>query len=188
MGAAPSRLHLDLACHALAAGGVVAYPTEAVWGLGCEPLNHHACEHVLKMKRRRAAKGFILIAADFAHVTQFLAHIPRPKLKSALDTWPGPATWLLPAASWVPRYLTGGRGTLAVRITAHPLAAALCAAYGGPIVSTSANVSGHAPARTALAVQRAFGSRVDYVLHGETGGATRPTPIRELMTGKQVRA
>src|SRR6266850_8440648 len=133
----PTRLQLDLACHALAAGGVVAYPTEGVWGLGCEPLNRHACARVLKMKRRRAGKGFILIASDFAHVTQFLAHVPRPKLKPALASWPGPATWLLPAASWVPSHLTGGRDTLAVRVTAHPVASALCAAYGGPIVSTS---------------------------------------------------
>lgn len=183
-----SRLHLDLACHALAAGGVIAYPTEAVWGLGCEPLNRHACERLLALKRRAPRKGFILIAAEFSHVTQFLAHISRPKLKAAFASWPGPVTWLLPAAAWVPAHLTGGRNTLAVRITAHPVAAALCAAYGGPIVSSSANLSGNAPARTALKVQRAFGERVDYVLPGETGGAARPTTIRDLATGKLVRA
>jgi L-threonylcarbamoyladenylate synthase len=187
MGATPTRLHLDLACHALASGGVIAYPTEGVWGLGCEPLNQHACQRIVRMKRRGQHKGFILIASDFAQVAQFLAHISRPKLKPAFDTWPGPATWLLPAASWVPPYLTGRRDTLAVRITAHPVAAALCAQYGGPIVSTSANPSGRSPARTALQVQRQFGAAVDYILPGELGGARKPTPIRDLASGKLVR-
>jgi L-threonylcarbamoyladenylate synthase len=185
---APSRLQLDLACRALAAGGVIAYPTEGVWGLGCEPLNGHACERILALKRRPRAKGLIVIAADFSHVTHFLAHISRPKLKPALSSWPGAVTWLLPAAAWVPRYLTGGHDTLAVRITAHPVARALCAAYGGPMVSTSANLSGRAPARNALQVQRQFGASIDYLLAGKTGGAKGPTTIRDLATGKVVRA
>ena len=184
----PSRLHLELACHALAAGGVIAYPTEGVWGLGCEPLNLHACKRVLSLKRRVAGKGFILIASDFAQVEPFLGPLPRPKLKRVLAGWPGPLTWLLPAASWVPAHLTGGRRTLAVRVTAHPAARELCARYGGPIVSTSANASGHEPARTALQVQRQFGTRIDYLLPGALGGLDRPTPIRDFATGKAVRA
>jgi L-threonylcarbamoyladenylate synthase len=183
-----SRLHIDLACHALAAGGVIAYPTEGVWGLGCEPLNRHACARILRLKGRGARKGFILLASDFAQVTPFLAHVSKPKLAPALKTWPGPATWLLPAASWVPAHLTGGRDTLAVRVTAHPVARALCAQYGGPIVSTSANRAGRPPARTALAVQRRFGEALDYVLPGALGGLARPTPIRDLATGRLLRA
>jgi L-threonylcarbamoyladenylate synthase len=187
VGALPSRLHLDLACHALAAGGVIAYPTEGVWGLGCEPLNEGACDRIIRMKGRGRGKGFILIASDFAQVTPFLAHISRPKLKPAFKTWPGPATWLLPAAAWVPAYLTGGRDTLAVRVTAHPLSKALCAQYGGPIVSTSANVSGRAPLRSALHVQRQFGPKIDYLLNGALGGRTKPTPIRDLASGQVLR-
>ena len=184
----PSRLHLDLACHALASGGVIAYPTEGVWGLGCEPLNDKACRRVLSLKRRAAHKGVILIASEFAQVEPFLAELPRAKLKPVLASWPGPVTWLLPAASWVPKHLTGGRDTLAVRVTAHPLAGALCTRYGGPIVSTSANASGRAPALTMLQVQRQFGARVDYVLAGDVGGLDRPTQIRDLASGKTVRA
>lgn len=187
MGAMPSRLHLDLACHALAAGGVVAYPTEAVWGLGCEPLNRHACEKILSLKARAPKKGFILIASDYEQVAPFVRAVPREKLKPALKSWPGAVTWLMPAMGWVPEILTGGTDKLAVRVTAHPVAAALCAAYGGPIVSTSANLSGHPAARTAIKVQRAFGERLDYVLHGDTGGAARPTPIFDLATGAQLR-
>ena len=87
----------------------------------------------------------------------------------------------------MPGYLTGGRGTLAVRVTAHPAASALCAQYGGPIVSTSANATGRAPARTLLQVQRQFGSRLDYVLPGALGDLARPTPIRDLATKSVVR-
>jgi L-threonylcarbamoyladenylate synthase len=184
----PSRLQLDLACHALAAGGVIAYPTEGVWGLGCEPLNRHACRRVLALKRRAAAKGFILIASEFAQVEPFLAQLPRAKLAPVLKSWPGGVTWLLPAAAWVPRHLTGGRATLAVRVTAHPVARALCERYGGPIVSTSANASGHAPARTLLQVQRRFGAKVDYLLAGALGGLKNSTPIRDLASGAKVRA
>lgn len=187
MGATPSRLHLDLACHALAAGGVIAYPTEGVWGLGCEPLNAHACRRILALKRRAAGKGFILIASEFAQVEPFLAAVAPARLKPVRAGWPGPVTWLLPAASWVPRHLSGGRGTLAVRVTAHPVARALCARYGGPIVSTSANASGRRPARSALQVQRQFGSRIDYLLAGELGGLRGPTPIRDLASGRAVR-
>ncbi len=183
----PSRLHYDLACHALAGGGVIAYPTEAVWGIGCEPLNEHACRRVTRLKGRNAGKGYILVASEFAQVEPFLEPLSRTQLKPALASWPGPVTWLLPAASWVPAYLTGGRRTLAVRVTAHATASALCAQYGGPIVSTSANASGHAPARTLLQVQRQFGSRLDYVLPGALGGLARPTPIRDLATRKAVR-
>jgi len=167
---------------------VIAYPTEAVWGLGCEPLNVHACRRILTLKRRARAKGFILIASDFAQVAPFLATLPRAKLKPALQAWPGPVTWLLPAASWVPAYLTGARDTLAIRVTAHPVARALCSRYGGPIVSSSANRSGHAPAVTALQLQRQFGSTVDYVLPGALGNLRKPTPIRDLASGTVVRA
>lgn len=183
-----ARLHLDLACHALAAGGVIAYPTEGVWGLGCEPLNRHACERIVRMKGRGRGKGFILIASEFDQVLPFLAHISKPKLKPVFATWPGPVTWLLPAASWVPAHLTGGRDTLAVRVTAHALARALCAQYGGPVVSTSANASGRPPLRSLLHVQRQFGTRVDYILPGALGGRTKPTQIRDFATRNVVRA
>lgn len=159
-----------------------------MWGLGCEPLNEHACRRIVRLKRRGGRKGFILVASDYAQVQQFLAHISRPKLKRVFATWPGPVTWLLPAAAWVPKYLTGGRATLAVRVTAHPVAAALCAQYGGPIVSTSANVSGRAPARSALQVQRQFGDALDYLLPGALGGRSKPTQIRDFATGQVLRA
>ena len=184
----PSKLHINEACRALAAGGIVAYPTEAVWGLGCEPLNEHACLKLMLLKRRSDSKGFILIASDFEQLAPYLAQVPPKKLDAALATWPGPATWIVPASAHVPRWLTGGRDALAVRVTAHPVASALCRAYGGPLVSTSANVSGRPPARSALQVRAKLGHGLAYVLAGELGGRSAPTPIRDLMTGKLLRA
>lgn len=181
------RLALVRAVHALAAGGVVAYPTEGVWGLGCEPLNGHAFDRLLALKRRPLHKGVILIASDFAQVRPFVARLSESALQPALSSWPGPYTWLMPAAVGVPDYLTGGRDTLAVRVTAHPVAAALCSAYRGPIVSTSANISGRPAARNALRVRRSFGGALDALVPGETGGLTRPTPIRDLASGDLLR-
>lgn len=182
------RLALERASRILGAGGVLAYPTEAVWGLGCEPLNRHAFARLLALKRRPLHKGVILVAADFAQLRSYLAPLSAAALAPVLDSWPGPNTWLLPVAPGVPAWLTGGRATLAVRVTAHPVASALCHAYGGPIVSTSANVSARPPARSALQVRRYFGDRLDFILPGDTGGLARPTPIRELATGKLLRA
>lgn len=176
------RLHLATAARALAQGGIVAYPTEAVWGLGCEPLNRHACERLLALKRRSWRKGVILIAARYAELEPYAAPVPAKALNKALATWPGPATWLFPAAHWVPWWLTGGRDTIALRVTAHPVASALCARYGGALVSTSANISRRPPARTALQVRRIFGRTVDAVAPGALGGRAAPTPIRDLST------
>jgi L-threonylcarbamoyladenylate synthase len=101
--------------------------------------------------------------------------------------WPGPYTWLLPAAPWVPNWLTGRHTTLAMRVTAHPIAAALCRAAGMPLVSTSANLSGRPPARTPLQAQIRCGGEIDMVLHGATGGLARPTTIRDALTGATLR-
>ena len=108
--------------------------------------------------------------------------------KKVQASWPGPVTWLLPARPEVPFWLRGEHHTLAVRVTAHPVAAALCDAFGGPIVSTSANLAGHEPARTAQRVQRELGERVDYILHGELGDLAQPTEIRDAQTGRVIRA
>ena len=168
-------------------GGIVAYPTEAVWGLGCDPLNGAAIARLLALKQRVAGKGLILIAHELAVLRPFLAPLPTRLEQRLRATWPGPVTWLLPAAAELPARLSGGRSTLAVRVTAHPLAAALCRELGAPLVSTSANPSARKPARSALRVRRYFGPRIDALLPGATGGLARPTEIRDAATGKVLR-
>jgi len=180
-------LHLRLAARAVHRGGIIAYPTEGVFGLGCDPLDPDAVFRLLELKHRAVEKGLILIAGRFAQISTYLEPLSAPQRRKVLAAWPGPVTWLLPARPETPWWLTGDHDTLAVRVTAHPLAAALCEAVGGPLVSTSANPTGRRPARTPLQVQRMFGSGVDFILHGATGGRHGPSEIRRL-DGAVVRA
>jgi L-threonylcarbamoyladenylate synthase len=175
------------AVRTLRAGGVVAYPTEAVYGLGCDPFNEHAVMRLLAIKGRAVDKGLILIAADHDQLEPLLLPCGADTLAPVLESWPGPSTWILPAHPRVPGWLTGGSGAIAVRVTAHPLAASLCRRFGGPLVSTSANRSGRPPARTVLGARRALGSRVDYFLTGPTGGDARPSEIRDARDGRLLR-
>lgn len=172
----------------LHAGGVVAYPTEAVYGLGCDPENEQAVQRLLALKQRPVEKGLILIAADLAQLRRYLGPVPEAQMAQVLQSWPGPATWLLPAARGTPDWLTGGRDCLAMRVTGHPPARALCLAWGFPLVSTSANPTGRPPARSALQVRNYFDDRLDAILTGPLGGRSRPTPIRDARTGALVRA
>lgn len=169
------------------AGGLIAYPTEAVYGLGCAPLNAAAVQRLLALKQRPMDKGLILIASDLDQLRPFLLPLSAGDEATITATWPGPVTWLLPARAETPRWLRGRHDTLAVRVTAHPLAAALCRQLGHPLVSTSANRSGRPPARSPLGVRRAFGSAVDLILSAPLGGRQRPTTIRDLRTGQTLR-
>lgn len=185
---AGSAFRLHWLARRLHGGAVIGYPTEAVFGLGCDPLNPHAFARLLALKARSPRKGVILIASDYSQLEPYLGPLPDAVAARVLPDWPGPRTWLLPAATGVPAYLTGGRDTLAVRVTAHPVAAALCRVFGGALVSTSANKSGYSPARSALRTRLLFGTGVDYVVSGAVGGLARPTPIRDGRSGELLRA
>jgi L-threonylcarbamoyladenylate synthase len=165
---------------------VIAYPTEAVFGLGCDPWNGAAVCRILKLKRRSMAKGLIVIAADLAQLEAFV-YFPSPAIQERVcSTWPGPVTWVLPARAGVPKWLSGDYTSLAVRVTAHPIASALCA-EAGALVSTSANPSGCTPARCAQEVRAYFKDALDYIVLGEVGREGRPTEIRDAITGKILR-
>lgn len=183
-----NAFHLRTARRILQAGGIVAYPTEAVFGLGCDPLNPDAVMRLLAIKQRPWQKGLILIASSPEQLEPFLLPLTGDSEEMVYGSWPGPVTWLLPCRPEVPYWLRGEHRTLAVRVTAHPLAAAFCESFGSPIVSTSANLAGHEPARSALRVQCALGDRVDYILHGALGDLAQPTEIRDAQTGRIVRA
>lgn len=168
-------------------GGVIAYPTESVFGLGCAPDNPVAIERLLNIKGRSPSKGLILIADEFDSLDPWVA-LPNTGLRDEITaSWPGPTTWVLPCHPRVPAWVSGGRSSLAVRVTAHPLAAALCRAVGAPIVSTSANRSSKQPLQTALAVRRQLGDELDYVLGGTVGRRGAPTAIRDGITGAWIR-
>lgn len=184
----PSAIQLARAVRLLRQGLVLAYPTEGVWGLGCDPSNEVAVQRLLALKGRSASKGLILIAASVDQVKGLLRGLSPVQLEPILATWPGPVTWLVPAPPGFPAWITGGKSTLAVRVSAHTGVAALCRAFGGPLVSTSANPSGRAAARTELAVRRYFRDRLDGLLPGGLGGLTGPSEIREALTGRIIRA
>ena len=182
-----SRWHLHQAVRVLRAGGLIAYPTEAVYGLGCDPLRGAAVQRLLALKQRPMEKGLILIASTWEQLTPYLLPLTSTQRQRLFATWPGPHTWTLPCRPEVPCWLRGTHDSLAVRITAHPVAAALCAVWGGALVSTSANRSGRSPARSLLRVRQQFGAELDYLLPGALGGLANPTAIRDGLTGKVLR-
>jgi L-threonylcarbamoyladenylate synthase len=168
-------------------GGVVAYATEAVFGLGCDPTNASAVKRLLDIKQRDPAKGLILIAADFTQLAPYLKPLEGTLAARAHQSWPGPVTWLWPANPDTPDWLTGDHDTLAVRVTDHPQAAALCR-LAGPLVSTSANLSGQEPARTAEVVAQQMDHLLDGILAGTVGTRDRPSEIRDVLSGEVLRA
>jgi len=181
-----SNWQLRQACLALQEDGVLAYPTEAIFGVGCDPWSETAIIKLLAMKRRPLEKGLILIAADFNQLQDFIQPLSAELLAKVNQSWPGPTTWLLPVRESVSPLLTGGRQTLAVRVTAHPLAAELSRRFGGPLVSSSANITGLRPAKNVHQVHWQL-PELDYVLPGACGGATKPSTIRDVLTDEVLR-
>lgn len=179
-------LDLTLAIDKIRKGRIIAYPTEAVYGLGCDPLNETAIHHLLSLKNRSIIKGLILIAANWAQLKPYVTPLSDETLTRILSTWPGPVTWLLPASPKTPLWIKGAHDTVAVRITDHPIANALCDQFCSAIVSTSANVEGVPPAKTAQEVRKVFDKDV-YVVGGAVGELSKPTEIRDGVTGKVVR-
>lgn len=180
----------DIVAGAIRAGGVVAYPTEAVWGLGCDPLDEAATRRLLALKQRSADKGLILVAGCIRQLDAYIDWdaLPQPARERVLAGWPGPHTWIMPASAAVPDWIRGHNpGGVAVRTSAHPPVISLCRAWGGALVSTSANTAGVPPPRTLGALEPAILAGVDAVLQGNTGGLASPTPIRDALTGARLR-
>lgn len=183
------RVDANAAARILQNGGVIAYPTEAVWGLGCDPRDEAATLRLLAIKQREVAKGLILIAADEAQLAPFVdfESLAESQRAAVRMTWPGPNTWIVPASKGAPRWITGEHEGIAVRVTAHPGVIALCRAFGGAIVSTSANRAGMPAATTFGDLDPAVVASVDAVLQGETGGLDRPSAIRDARSGAVLR-
>lgn len=182
-----STLHIRQAVNVLRRGGVIAYPTEGVWGLGCDPFNPDAVAKVLELKRREVSKGLILVAGSIEQFEPYLCAVSLEQRAKLERSWPGPQTWVVKHGNTLPDWVTGYKSTVALRVSAHLLVAALCRAWGGPLISTSANPSGCAPGRSSLQVRRYFLHSLDYILPGNLGGQAGPTPIRDLVSGQSLR-
>lgn len=182
-----SLLSSAQAAQHVAAGLIIAYPTEAVYGLGCDPKNSAAVDSVLDLKARDANKGFILIASSINQLSDYLRTPSAAQLQQLEAAWPGPVTFVVDANPNLPAQLTGGRNTLAVRVSSHPVVAELCNQCGHPLISTSANISGTQALTDACAVMEAFGDNIAGVVEGSLGTLDAPTPIFSLASGEQLR-
>ncbi len=177
---------IELAAQVLNTGGIVAYPTEGVFGLGCDPARGDVVERLCRLKQRPVHAGLILIAADIQQLAGWIKPTDR-ELQRLLEPAIDPTTWIVTAHPRAGRWITGDHHTIAVRITRHPLARALCVRADTALVSTSANRRGRRPALKTLQVRRWFGDRLDLIVPGVTGGLGTATPIRDARSGRLLR-
>lgn len=187
VSACASNVILSEAVAVLKSGGVIAYPTESCFGLGCDPLNEDAVGRILAIKQRAVTQGVILIACEVGQVKQYADLESSPLLESILASWPGPNTWLLTKRQSVPSWLSGEHATIAMRVTAHPTSNQLSKKYGAAIVSTSANRHGQPALIDIESLRSEMGSELDYIVDAKIGGHAAPSQIRDAMTGLQLR-
>ncbi|MEX0619548.1 MAG: Sua5/YciO/YrdC/YwlC family protein [Pseudohongiellaceae bacterium] len=184
-----SRLHGFIAADMLDSGGIVAYPTEAVWGIGCDPFQVQAVLRILQIKQRPVEKGLILVASSTDQLGRLYSSLDKLHKRTLDADWPGPVTWLLPdPEDLVPWWIKGLHRSVAVRVSAHPVVRDLCEIFGGPVISTSANLAGEPAIRSRLKLVMKMGAKLDYIMPGTLGGASAPSPIRDLLTGSVLRA
>ena len=181
------------AAECLKAGQVLAYPTEAVWGLGCDPHNEQAFHQILQLKQRPIEKGVILLAGHISQVEHLLEALTPEIRERIIASWTNRSvseratTWLLPADQHIPDWIKGQHPLVAVRVTTHPLCVGLCNSFGGFIVSTSANPAGLTPAHSLQQAQDYFASSLHY-LKGDLGLSQQPSRILNALTGEVIRA
>lgn len=168
-------------------GGLLVYPTEAVWGVGCDYRNENAMMRLLETKQRDVSKGVILIASHIQQILPLIQLNDQNDLARALKTWPGHNTWVFKASPSVPRWITGSHDTVAVRVTAHPAVRPLCDALNMAIVSTSANRAGQSTATTIAEAQQQLGDAVDCYWDQALGTQNQPSSIRMASTGAVLR-
>ncbi|MBM7073217.1 threonylcarbamoyl-AMP synthase [Shewanella sp. 202IG2-18] len=171
------------------AGGIVAYPTEAVYGIGCDPDNVEALEKILKIKQRPWEKGLIIVASDFEQLKDYVdfSKLTPQQVEQVQSKWPGPVTQVMPALERVSPKLRGTFDTIAVRISAHPVVKDLCDAAGKPLVSTSANLAGEPPIRSGDEIKAQFDEHIDALILGDLGQQTQPSTIIDARTGQILR-
>jgi len=177
----------SIACQALKQGKVIAYPTEAVWGLGADPFNEDAVREILSLKQRALEKGLILVAGSLEQLGTLKTTLNPHQQSQLLADRARPTTWLIEHHNLIPTWITGGHRNVAIRISQHPTVQALCQHIGGMIVSTSANPAGLPPAKNITEAKAYFGSRLTHYVAGEIGQSDAPSAIINLATGEQLR-
>ncbi len=171
-------------------GGIIAYPTESVFGLGCDPDNEDALDRLLQIKNRPSNKGMLIVCHDFDLAKSYLdlSRVTQDELSYAFSKWPGFYTFVMPAKKQVSCKLVGDHSSIAVRVSSHPVIASLCASFGKPLVSTSANLSGQTPCRSCQQVTEVFSDKIDAIVLGEVSGEAKPSTIIDLRTRAILRS
>jgi tRNA threonylcarbamoyl adenosine modification protein (Sua5/YciO/YrdC/YwlC family) len=168
-------------------GGLVACPTESIFGLDCDPNNNDAIKKLIRIKNRSFNKGFILAASSLNQLQPFISTLTNQQKEKILQINNLPITWIVPAKKDINPNLSGGRETIAIRVTQHPILQQLCDSLCSALISTSANPSDMPPAKSVVQVQEYFGTNVDYIIDGELGECKNPSEIRDLLTDEVIR-
>ena len=163
-------------------GKIVALATDTLYGLAVDPFNRAAVARLFAVKGRGADRAVPLIAADVRQIGTQLGALPPVAARLAAHFWPGPLTLAIAAPAALPREVTGGRATIAVRIPAAPIARAICAGCGNPITSTSANLSGRDATPDPDEVERTLGDRVDFLLDTGRSPGGAPSTLVDVTT------
>lgn len=171
----------------VARGAVLAYPTEGVWGLGCDPHNEAAVQRILRIKGRSVDEGLILLASQIEQLNPYLVGLPEHARTELERIWPSPVTFLVPDNGFCPTWIRGSHASVALRVTTHPVVAMMTQAIAGPVVSTSANRSGQPALATSTAIEKELGQEIDGILEGELGGTGGASEIRDLISGRVIR-
>ena len=180
--------YIQYAVDILNQGGVIAYPTEAVFGLGCLAGNTQAIEKLLHLKQRPIDKGLILLASEYSQFEAYIKPLPDNILNKIQSSWPGPVTWIVPAADQTSPLIRGQYHSVAIRISAHPIVRELCQKTQSALISTSANISDHSMTYNASQVRAQFKDKLDYILEGALGESTKPSIIKDALSDQIIRA
>lgn len=182
-----SAWSIRLAVHVLKQGGIIAYPTEAVFGLGCLPDKPETIKKLLHLKQRPVEKGLILLAADLSQLEPYIRPLENDVLQKIQSSWPGPTTWVVPASSQTSTLIKGKFQSIAIRISAHPVVREICQQCNSAIISTSANTTGKNMSYSTFDVRRHFKDHLDYILNGSLGNSNSPTTIKDALTDRVIR-
>ena len=183
-----AKLDIQRACQSLKQGDVIAYPTEAVWGLGCDPQNEAAVGKILRLKNRPVHKGLILVSGSIAQFEPLLNKLSREQRDKLIASWPGHITWLVPDSdNLIPEWIKGDHQSVAIRVSGHTIVQELCSAFGGPIVSTSANEAGKEEIKSRFILEDKFADKIAGIADGDLGKSAKPSEIRDLLSGRVIR-
>lgn len=181
-----SQFAIRLAAHHVRNSGIIIYPTETVYGLGCDPDNLNAVNNLKQLKQRENHSGFLLIASKIEQLSRYIT-TPSQQELNRINAADLPTSWVTRATKQTPPWLVSDDGTIGFRITKHPVTQALCNHLKHPIISTSANIKGNAPVTNTLQCHQLFAGFIDYLLISNLKTSGKPSAIRNLNTGHQLR-